>query len=193
MMGCIMKFLKKNSIVIIFLVGSVFYSLSSIAAVKNIIVNNLSITQDGKDIFVDFDQELYLTSKMIDGLKNGIVLVFDINFILTRDIPYWFDDIILVKKSRYKIKYRNLLEKFEVIDINGEKVFFKDLQAALKHLKTIKKWYAGNVNEKEKNLLASLRIQLNKNHLPKPLQINIKDKIWDFQSKEITRYIEVNN
>ena len=193
MMGCIMKFLKKNSIVIIFLVGSVFYSFSSIAAVKNIIVNNLSITQDGKDIFVDFDQELYLTSKMIDGLKNGIVLVFDINFILTRDIPYWFDDIILVKKSRYKIKYRNLLEKFEVIDINGEKVFFKDLQAALKHLKTIKKWYAGNVNEKEKNLLASLRIQLNKNHLPKPLQINIKDKIWDFQSKEITRYIEVNN
>ena len=86
-----------------------------------------------------------------------------------------------------------MLEKFEVIDINGEKVFFKDLQAALKHLKTIKKWYAGNVNEKEKNLLASLRIQLNKNHLPKPLQINIKDKIWDFQSKEITRYIEVNN
>ena len=193
MMGYIMKFLKKNSIVIIFLVGSVFYCLSSIAAVKNIIVNNLSIAQDGKDIFVDFDQELYLTSKMIDGLKNGIVLVFDINFILTRDIPYWFDDIILVKKSRYKIKYRNLLEKFEVIDINGEKVFFKDLQAALKHLKTIKKWYAGNVNEKEKNLLASLRIQLNKNHLPKPLQINIKDKIWDFQSKEITRYIEVNN
>ena len=193
MMGCIMKFLKKNSIVIIFLVGSVFYSLSSIAALKNIIVNNLSITQDGKDIFVDFDQELYLTSKMIDGLKNGIVLVFDINFILTRDIPYWFDDIILVKKSRYKIKYRNLLEKFEVIDINGEKVFFKDLRAALKYLKTIKKWYAGSVNEKEKNLLASLRIQLNKNHLPKPLQINIKDKIWDFQSKEITRYIEVNN
>ena len=193
MMGYIMKFLKKNSIVIIFLVGSVFYSLSSIAAVKNIIVNNLSITQDGKDIFVDFDQELYLTSKMIDGLKNGIVLVFDINFILTRDIPYWFDDIILVKKSRYKIKYRNLLEKFEVIDINGEKVFFTDLPAALNYLKIIKKWNVGTLREKEKNLLASLRIQLNKNHLPKPLQINIKDKIWDFQSEEITKYIEVNN
>ncbi len=193
MMGYIMKFLKKNSIVIIFLVGSVFYSLSSIAVVKNIIVNNVSITQDGKDIFVDFDQDLYLTSKMIHGLKNGIVLVFDINFILTRDIPYWFDDIILLKKSRYKIKYRNLLEKFEVIDINGEKVFFKDLPAVLKYLKIIRKWYVGTLNEKEKNLLASLRIQLNKNHLPKPLQINIKDKIWDFQSEEITKYIEVNN
>ena len=188
-----MKFLKKNSIEIIFLVGSVFYSLSSIAVVKNIIVNNVSITQDGKDIFVDFDQDLYLTSKMIHGLKKGIVLVFDINFILTRDIPYWFDDIILLKKSRYKIKYRNLLEKFEVIDINGEKVFFKDLPAVLKYLKIIRKWYVGTLNEKEKNLLASLRIQLNKNHLPKPLQINIKDKIWDFQSEEITKYIEVNN
>ena len=193
MMGYIMKFLKKNSIVIIFLVGSVFYSLSSIAVVKNIIVNNVSITQDGKDIFVDFDQDLYLTSKMIHGLKNGIVLVFDINFILTRDIPYWFDDIILLKKSRYKIKYRNLLEKFEVIDINGEKVFFKDLPAVLKYLKIIRKWYVGTLNEKEKNLLASLRIQLNKNHLPKPLQINIKDKLWDFQSEEITEYVEVNN
>ena len=193
MMGYIMKFFKKNSIVIIFLVGSVFYSLSSIAAVKNIIVNNLSITQDGKDIFVNFDQELNLTSKMIHGLKNGIVLVFDINFVLTRDIPYWFDDIILVKKSRCKIKYRNLLEKFEVMDINGEKVFFKDLPAALKYLKIIKKWYVGTLNEKEKNLLASLRIQLNKDHLPKPLQINIKDKIWDFQSEEITKYVEVNN
>ena len=193
MMGYIMKFLKKNSIVIIFLVGSVFYCLSSIAAVKNIIVNNLSIAQDGKDIFVNFDQELNLTSKMIHGLKNGIVLVFDINFVLTRDIPYWFDDIILVKKSRYKIKYRNLLEKFEVMGINGEKVFFKDLPAALKYLKIIKKWYVGTLNEKEKNLLASLRIQLNKDHLPKPLQINIKDKIWDFQSEEITKYVEVNN
>ena len=193
MMGYIMKFLKKNSIVIIFLVGSVFYCLSSIAAVKNITVNNLSIAQDGKDIFVNFDQELNLTSKMIHGLKNGIVLVFDINFVLTRDIPYWFDDIILVKKSRYKIKYRNLLEKYEVIDINGEKVFFKDLPAALKYLKIIKKWYVGTLNEKEKNLLASLRIQLNKNHLPKPLQINIKDKVWDFQSEEITKYVEVNN
>ena len=193
MMGYIMKFLKKNSIVIIFLVGSVFYCLSSIAAVKNITVNNLSIAQDGKDIFVNFDQELNLTSKMIHGLKNGIVLVFDINFVLTRDIPYWFDDIILVKKSRYKIKYRNLLEKFEVMDINGEKVFFKDLPAALKYLKIIKKWYVGTLNEKEKNLLASLRIQLNKDHLPKPLQINIKDKIWDFQSEEITKYVEVNN
>ena len=193
MMDYIMKFLKKNSIVIIFLVGSVFYCLSSIAAVKNIIVNNLSIAQDGKDIYVDFDQELNLTSKMVHGLKNGIVLVFDINFILTRDIPYWFDDIILVKKSRYRIKYRNLLKKFEVIDINGEKVFFKELSAALKYLKIIKKWYVGTLNEKEKNLLASLRIQLNKNHLPKPLQINIKDKIWDFQSEEITKYVEVNN
>ena len=193
MMGYIMKFFKKNSIVIIFLVGNVFYCLSSIAAVKNITVNNLSIAQDGKDIFVNFDQELNLTSKMIHGLKNGIVLVFDINFVLTRDIPYWFDDIILVKKSRYKIKYRNLLEKFEVMDINGEKVFFKDLPAALKYLKIIKKWYVGTLNEKEKNLLASLRIQLNKDYLPKPLQINIKDKIWDFQSEEITKYVEVNN
>ena len=193
MMGYIMQFLKRNSIVIVFIVGSVFYSLSLAATVKNIIVNDLSITQDNKDIFVDFDQELYLTSKMIHGLKNGIILVFDINFILTKDIPYWFDDIILVKKSQYKIKYRNLLEKFEVVDINGEKLFFKDLPAALKYLKIVKKWYVGTLNEKEKKLLASLRIQLNKNHLPKPLQINIKDKIWDFQPEEITKYIEVNN
>ena len=193
MMGYIMQFLKKNSIVIIFLAGNIFYSLSLAATVKNIIVNDLSIAQDNKDIFVDFDQELYLTSKMIHGLKNGIILVFDINFILTKDIPYWFDDIILVKKSQYKIKYRNLLEKFEVVDINGEKLFFKDLPAALKYLRIIKKWYVGTLNEKEKNLLASLRIQLNKNHLPKPLQINIKDKIWDFQSEEITKYVEVNN
>tara|TARA_B100001175_G_C19163436_1_gene473976 strand:- start:50 stop:631 length:582 start_codon:yes stop_codon:yes gene_type:complete len=193
MMGYIMQFLKKNSIVIIFLAGNIFYSLSLAATVKNIIVNDLSIVQDNKDIFVDFDQELYLTSKMIHGLKNGIILVFDINFILTKDIPYWFDDIILVKKSQYKIKYRNLLEKFEVVDINGEKLFFKDLPAALKYLKIVKKWYVGTLNEKEKKLLASLRIQLNKNHLPKPLQINIKDKIWDFQSEEITKYIEVNN
>lgn len=193
MMGYIMQFLKKNSIVIIFLVCNIFYSLSLAATVKNIIVNDLSIAQDNKDIFVDFDQELYLTSKMIHGLKNGIILVFDINFILTKDIPYWFDDIILVKKSQYKIKYRNLLEKFEVVDINGEKLFFKDLPAALKYLKIVKKWYVGTLNEKEKKLLASLRIQLNKNHLPKPLQINIKDKIWDFQSEEITKYIEVNN
>ena len=193
MTGYIMKFLKKNSIVIFFLIGSVAYSLSSIATVKNIIVNDISIAQDGKDLFVDFDQELYLTPKMIHGLKNGITLVFDINFILSKDIPYWFDDIIFVKRSQYKIKYRNLLEKFEVMDINGEQAFFKDLPGALKYLTIVKKWYVGTLNEKEKNLLASLKVQLNKKYLPKPLQINIKDKIWDFQSEEIIKYIEVSN
>ena len=83
MMGYIMQILKRNSIEIIFLVGSIFYSLSFAATLYNIIVNDLSIAQDNIDIFVDFDQELYLTSKMIHGIKNGIILVFDINFILT--------------------------------------------------------------------------------------------------------------
>tara|TARA_B100000035_G_scaffold24868_1_gene19499 strand:+ start:5556 stop:6122 length:567 start_codon:yes stop_codon:yes gene_type:complete len=188
-----MKFLKKNNIIIIFFIGIFFYSLSSIASVKKIIVNDLSIIQDDKDIFVGFDQELFFSPKMINGLKNGITLVFDINFKLTKDIPYWFDDIILLKKSRYKIKYRNLLEKYEVIDVNGEKAFFLDLSDALKYLKIIKQWHVGTLNEKENNLLASLKIQLNKKYLPKPLQINIKDKIWDFQSEEIIKYIKVSN
>ena len=193
MTGYIMKFLKKSSIVIFFLLGNVAYSLPSIAEVKNIIVNDIFIAQDGKDVFVDFNQELYLTPKMTHGLKNGITLVFDINFILSKDIPYWFDDILLVKSSQYKIKYRNLLKKYEVMDINGEKDFFKDISGALKYLKIVKKWYVGTLNEKEKNLVASLKVQLNRKYLPKPLQINIKDKIWDFQSEEIIKYIEVSN
>lgn len=189
-----MKFLKKNSIVVIFLVGSILNSLPLMASVKDIVINNLSLAKEGKDLFVDFDQELYMSPDMIDGLKNGIILVFDINFVITKDIPYWFDDMILVKKSTYKIKYRNLLKKYEVININGDKEFFGDLLAALKYLKTIKEWHVGSLNGKEqKKLLASLKIKLNKKYLPKPLQINIKDKIWDFQSEEITQYIEVEN
>ena len=194
MTDCIMKFLKKNSIVVIFLVGSILNSLPLMASVKDIVVNNLSLAKEGKDLFVDFDQELYLSPDIINALKNGIILVFDINFVITRDIPYWFDDMILVKKSTYKIKYRNLLKKYEVININGNKEFFGDLLAALKYLKTIKEWHVGSLNGKEqKKLLASLKIKLNKKYLPKPLQINIKDKIWDFQSEEITQYIEVEN
>jgi hypothetical protein len=188
-----MKFLKKNSIVVIFLVGSILNSLPLMASVKDIVVNNLSLAKEGKDLFVGFDQELYLSPDMINALKNGIILVFDINFVITKDIPYWFDDMILVKKSTYKIKYRNLLKKYEVININGDKEFFGDLLAALRYLKIIKKWHVGSLNGKEKKLLASLKIKLNKKYLPKPLQINIKDKIWDFKSEEITQYIEVEN
>jgi hypothetical protein len=94
-----MKFLKKNSIVVIFLFGSILNSLPLMASVKDIVINNLSLAKEGKDLFVDFDQELYMSPDMIDGLKNGIILVFDINFVITKDIPYWFDDMILVKKK----------------------------------------------------------------------------------------------
>ena len=73
-----MKFLKKNSIVVIFLFGSILNSLPLMASVKDIVVNNLSLAKEGKDLFVDFDQELYMSPEMIDGLKNGILLVFDI-------------------------------------------------------------------------------------------------------------------
>ena len=58
MTDCIMKFLKKNSIVVIFLFGSILNSLPLMASVKDIVVNNLSLAKEGKDLFVGFDQEL---------------------------------------------------------------------------------------------------------------------------------------
>jgi hypothetical protein len=75
----------------------------------------------------------------------------------------------------------------------GKRLFLRTFKVPLKYLKIVKKWYVGTLNEKEKNLLASLKVQLNKKYLPKPLQINIKDKRWDFQSEEIIKYIEVSN
>ena len=48
----IMKFLKKNSIVVIFLFGSILNSLPLMASVKDIVVNNLSLVNEGKDLFV---------------------------------------------------------------------------------------------------------------------------------------------
>ena len=70
-----MKFLKKNSIVVIFLVGSILNSLPLMASVKDIVVNNLSLAKEGKDLFVDFDQELYLSPDIINALKNGTLEV----------------------------------------------------------------------------------------------------------------------
>ena len=188
-----MKFLKKDSISIISLILIISFSMHAMASKKTILVNNLSVAQINKDLLIDFDQELYLTTNIIDGLKNGIPLVFDINFSLIKDNPYWFDDKILVKKSQYKIKYRNLLEKYEVININGEKAFFEELQDGLDYVKKIERWNVGSLDGENKNLLVSLKVKLNKKHLPKPMQINIKDQAWDFQSEEIRKYIEVNN
>ena len=54
--------------------------MHAMASKKTILVNNLSVAQINKDLLIDFDQELYLTTNIIDGLKNGIPLVFDINF-----------------------------------------------------------------------------------------------------------------
>ena len=194
MMAYIMKFLKKNKFVIIFLLSSISYSMNSLAAAKKtILIDDFIIEQEKRGVYVSFNQEFYLTSNIIDGLKNAIPLVFDINFTLSNEVPYWFDDKILVKKSQYKIKYRNLIEKYEIIDINGEKSFYVDLKDALQSLQNIENWYVGSLNKMNNRLEANIKIKLSKKYLPKPMQINIKDDSWDFQSEEITKYIEVSN
>ncbi len=186
-----MKFLKKNKLIRILFLIILFNFGHSNATNGNINVSQFELEQIQKDIYINFHQNIIFNKNILEGLRNGIILVFDVKFVVIKEKSYWFDDVVFKKNGQLRIKYRNLLKKYEALNIKGEKAFFRTSQEAINFISHVDNWYVGNVRKKDTILLANLKINLNKNHLPKPIQININDTKWNIRSNEITKLFKV--
>jgi hypothetical protein len=120
-------------------------------------------------------------------------LQFNVNFQIIEHNKFWLDQIVLMKKGTYQIKYKNLIQQYEAININGDKKYFSEIKDGINFIENVKEWNVGIAVEPIGNLVMSLKVKLDKSSLPKPIQLNIGDDIWKLQSDSIVNIIETGN
>ena len=191
MMDCIMRFSRKIKLAIILLVSAGLNT--SVIAENKILVSLLDIHQVKNIAYVSFNQLIDLTPELFGALEKGILLQFNVNFQIIEHNKFWLDQIVLMKKGTYQIKYKNLIQQYEAININGDKKYFSEIKDGINFIENVKEWNVGIAVEPIGNLIMSLKVKLDKSSLPKPIQLNIGDDIWKLQSDSIVNIIETGN
>ena len=186
-----MRFSRKIKLAIILLVSAGLNT--SVIAENKILVSLLDIHQVKNIAYVSFNQRIDLTPELFGALEKGIPLQFNVNFKIIEHNKFWLDQIVLMKKGTYQIKYKNLIQQYEAININGDKKYFSEIKDGINFIENVKEWNVGIAVEPIGNLIMSLKVKLDKSSLPKPIQLNIGDDIWKLQSDSIVNIIETGN
>ena len=185
MMDYFMRYLKKisNNLILICLV---LFSIHANSVDRKIETNNIRLDFEGGHYYLSYSQSIQLLSEARKALSKGIPFHFLVTATISQENKYGFSNLRLSKEFHFQLKYKSLLQKYMVSDMNGQKSYFNEIGEALNKLSYIEKWNIGPSNFLEEGTL-ELKTKLDKKFLPKALQINFNDKTWDVES-EIKKY-----
>lgn len=144
----------------------------------------LSYADDGSTV-LNAEFAIDLGPRLVDAVSRGVPLYFSLEFELTRPRWYWSNEYIVSKSIRFRLTYTALTRQYRLSTGNLHRNFatldealrvlsrFVDLQIADKGVLRVGDTYD-----------AALRLALDKNQLPKPLQVDaIGDRDWQVDTR----------
>ena len=180
MMVFIMNYLKKYKFLLkLLLFFNIVISLNINASEINLFNFKIENNADGQELF--FEQDISINNNLFQAIQKGIPLKFDINIKVTNFKKFWFNEIIFDDKFSFEIKYRNLLKKYHVKNIEGKYKYFSDIEKLIENINLIK-INLGYLVFSEDTLI-EVGVKLDSNQLPKPLQINRRNTTWNVSSE----------
>ena len=180
MMVFIMNYLKKYKFLLkLLLFFNIVISLNINASEINLSNFKIENNADGQELF--FEQDISINNNLSQAIQKGIPLKFDINIKVTNFKKFWFNEIIFDDKFSFEIKYRNLLKKYQLKNIEGKYKYFSDIEKLKENINLIK-INLGHLVFSEDTLI-EVGVTLDSNQLPKPLQINRRNTTWNVSSE----------
>ncbi len=180
MMVFIMNYLKKYKFLLkLLLFFNIVISLNINASEINLSNFKIENNVDGQELF--FEQDISINNNLFQAIQKGIPLKFDINIKVTNFKKFWFNEIIFDDKFSFEIKYRNLLKKYQLRNMDGNYKYFSDIEMLKETINLI------NINLGylvfSEDTLIEVGVKLDSNQLPKPLQINRRNTTWNVSSE----------
>ena len=180
MMVFIMNYLKKYKFLLkLLLFFNIVISLNINASEINLSNFKIENNADGQELF--FEQDISINNNLFQAIQKGIPLKFDINIKVTNFKKFWFNEIIFNDKFSFEIKYRNLLKKYQLRNMDGNYKYFSDIEMLKETINLI------NINLGylvfSEDTLIEVGVTLDSNQLPKPLQINRRNTTWNVSSE----------
>ena len=190
MMVFIMNYLKKYKFLLkLLLFFNIVISLNINASEINLSNFKIENNADGQELF--FEQDISINNNLFQAIQKGIPLKFDINIKVTNFKKFWFNEIIFDDKFSFEIKYRNLLKKYQLRNMDGNYKYFSDIEMLKENINLI------NINLGHlvfsEDTLIEVGVTLDSNQLPKPLQINRRNNTWNVSSETYTMKVKEIN
>lgn len=128
-----------------------------------------------------------LGPRLEDAVGRGVPLEFRFEFTLTRKRRYWIEEHITGRVLNYRLNYHALTRQYR-LTFGGLHQSFPTLEEALLVLGRIARLHVldKNVLIPGETYSAAVRLSLDHNQLPKPLQVDaLADRDWRVEAKTL--------
>jgi hypothetical protein len=142
----------------------------------------LRVEEDALVLNAEFD--LALNATLDEALQKGIPLYFVLEFELTRPRWYWVDEKVLTATIQNRVAWQALTQTYRI----SSGLLAQSLTTAAEVERFLSRVTAREVGRRDQvvrgdRYVASVRLRLDTNQLPKPFQVNaIASREWTLDS-----------
>lgn len=151
----------------------------------------LSTAEDGSTLLnARFDIDL--GPRLEDAVSRGVPLYFSFEFELTRPRWWWSNEYVVTKNLTYRLSYTALTRQYRLTTGNLHRNF-ATLEEALRVLARVADMHIADKGALKNGEAyeAGMRLALDRNQLPKPLQVDaIANRDWQVDTRVLRwRYV----
>lgn len=143
------------------------------ALADEIEVQHLALRATEEGLALDADFALELSPRLADMVSNGVPVYFVVEFELTRERWYWFDEKAASRSLHLRLSYHALSRQYR-LSTGLLQQSFPTLQEALHLLTRVRNWLVVEraVPLAQADYEAAVRMRLDAALLPKPFQLS---------------------
>ena len=149
-------------------------------------VRDVTLWESDNSYLLDADIDYFPTDTVIEALKNGIPLTFEVTVKVRESDSWlgWFERALTKRKIRFQLRYRPLSSLYEISSDHHQRNFvsWKSLFSNLGELRQIAIVDTGELDV-QKEYRVEIRAELDINSLPLPMRpMAYIDSDWDMSS-----------
>ena len=139
--------------------------------------------EDGYVLSAEFSVDL--GPRLEDAVARGVPLYFNLEFTLERNRWYWLSEQVASIAIHYRLAYNALTRQYR-LSVGGLHQSFATLDEALRVISRVSALPVADkgVLKSGENYAAAVRLALDRNQLPKPLQVDaIANSDWQVNAR----------
>ena len=168
----------------VLVIAALGFALTSPALADTIPVNEADLRIDEGEVLLSAEFDLALNPTLEEALKNGVPLYFVLEFELTRNRWYWFDALVANISITHRVSYNALTRQYRVAS-GLLALTFPSLPEVERYIGRVTSRPVAGADALVKGLhyVASVRLRLDVNLLPKPFQLDaLASREWTLSS-----------
>lgn len=182
MTGFITHFCKRSSPV---LLAAMLWMTAWSAMAAGISVERAELVAAEDAYLLHAEFSVNISDEVEEAIDKGVELDFLVEFALMEERKYWFDEEVTSASWTVRLRYHALSRQY-LLNAGGHQMAFASLEEALHALGNLQNWpvVEKSLLKKGAPYYAMLRMRLDHNRLPKPLQISaIGSEKWNLVSE----------